>query len=183
MACSDPDATGPRGDGSTEQSSTTGVNGTFADSCDESGNLVEHFCELGPCVAARIAPTGGRGGFPQGGSGGIESCPTGNVISRTIDCGGKCESGACFGWCAEQGGEFEITAVSGMNVLMTKDDREYTCDVVFEGAGFDCRSPSLVGRTLVVTSLGACDGGSTTFGWNDPDSALVQECTFTCTFE
>jgi hypothetical protein len=178
MACSDPDGTGARGDGSTAKSTTTGVNGSFTDSCDESGNLVEHFCEIGPCVSARVA-------FPAGfgGTGGFENCPTGKVVSRTIDCGGHCEDATCFDWCAEQGGSFEITGVSETTVLMTKGAYEYTCEVIFEGDGFDCRDPSLAGRTLVVTSLGTCDGESTTFGWNDPESALAQECTFTCTFE
>jgi hypothetical protein len=183
MACNDPDATGGRGDGSTTESTTTGLNGTFTDSCD-GGNLVEHFCELGSCISARIVPpVGGRGGIPQGGSGGVANCPTGNVIARTIDCGGRCQDGACFGWCAEQGKSFEITGISEMRVLMTAGAYDYKCDVVFEGEGVDCRSSSLVGRTVVVTSLGTCNGESTTFGWNDPESSLVQECTFTCTFE
>jgi hypothetical protein len=184
MACSDPDATGGRGDGSTTESTTTGLNGTFTDSCDEGGNLVEHVCELGSCISARIVPAvGGRGGIPQGGTGGLSNCPTGNVVARTIDCGGRCQDGACFSWCAEQGKSFEITGISEMRVLMTTGDYDYTCDVVFEGEGFDCRSSSLVGRTVVVTSLGACNGESTTFGWNDPESNLAQECTFTCTFQ
>jgi hypothetical protein len=183
MACSDPDATGGRGDGSTKRSTTIGLNGSFTDAC-EGGNLVEHFCELGPCVSARIVPpVGGSAGFGQGGTAGAANCPTGNVVSRTIDCDGRCEDGTCFTWCAEQGSSFEITGTSDTAVLMTKGAFQYACDVVFEGDGFDCRSQDLVGRTVVVTSLGTCNGESTTFGWNDPESSLAQECTFTCTFE
>jgi hypothetical protein len=182
--CSDPDATGGRGDGSTKKSTTVGTNGSFTDACDADGNLVEHVCEIGPCISARVVPFGGGGGFAQGGSaGGNAMCPTGDVVSRTIDCGGRCTEGTCFGWCAEQGSEFEITGMSGMTALMAKGSDQYSCEVVFQGDGFDCLDPDLVGRTLVVTSLGACNATSTTFGWNDPEFELVQECTFTCTVE
>jgi hypothetical protein len=183
MDCNDPDATGGRGDGSTTKSTTVGTNGSFTDACDADGNLVEHVCEVGPCVSARVVPFGGNGGFAQGGSAGGAMCPTGSVVSRVIDCGGLCEEATCFGWCAEQGSEFEITGISGSNVLMAKGSHQYSCEVVFQGEGFDCADPDLVGRTLVVTSLGTCNVTSTTFGWNDPDSELAQECTFTCTVE
>jgi hypothetical protein len=176
-ACSDPDASS--GDGTRTRGTTIGANGSFTDSCDASGNLLEHACELGPCISTRIAvPFGGSAG-----SGGILTCPTGQVISRTVDCGGHCEEGACFGWCAEQGGKFQVTGVEGMSLAMTKDSYEYSCAVVFQREGYDCLGEELVGRTMVVTSLGACTGGSTTWGWDDPESASIQECTFTCTLE
>jgi hypothetical protein len=183
-ACSDPDASGGHGDGYSEQATTTGTNGPFTDSCDESGNLIEYSCELGPCISARIAaPFAGRGGIPQGGNGGVAACPTGQVVPLTIDCDGNCKDGACFGWCAEQGGQFQVTGVEGSSLSMTKESDEYSCTVVFQREGYDCTSEALVGRTLVVTSLGTCTGGSTTFGWNDPELPTQQECTFTCSVE
>jgi hypothetical protein len=178
-ACSDPDVGAGLGDGTRKQGTAVGTNGSFTDACDESGNLVEHSCELAPCISARVAvPFGGTSG-----AGGISACPTGRVVSTTIDCGGHCEDGACFGWCAEQGGQFEVTSVDGTNLTMTKGDDEYSCAVVFQREGYDCLGQALVGRTLVVTSLGSCTGASTTWGWDDPESAMIQECTFTCTLK
>lgn len=184
MGCIDPDGNDARGDGSLVRSTAEGTNGSFTDSCDEDGNLVEYSCELGPCVSARIAvPYAGRGGYPQGGSGGLPTCQTGMVVSRTIECGGRCEEGTCFGWCAGQGAVFEVTDVTAERAAMTKDDYEYSCEVVFQREGYDCLGQGLVGREIVVTSLGACTAEATTFGWDDPESPSIQECTFTCSLE
>lgn len=176
-ACTDPDAMDSRGDGTATTGTTTGTNGSFTDSCDADGNLVEYTCELAPCLSTRVAFPGGRGG-----TGGVALCPTGTVLSRTVDCAGHCKGGACFDWCAEQGDELEFTAVSAMQARMAKGDYELACDVVFQREGYDCLASSLVGRTLVVTSVGACNAQSTTFGWDDPEAESIQECTFTCTF-
>jgi hypothetical protein len=185
MGCSDPDASAGGFLDTRVRSKTSGTNGSFTDECDASGNLVEYACEVGLCTNAKIAvPIGGFGGFAQGGAGGITMCLTGNVSSRTIDCGGHCDEGTCFGWCATQGGEaFNVTGVDGSALTMTMGNYEYTCSVAFQREGYDCLDQELVGRSMVVTSLGNCTGASTTWGWDDLDSSLIEECAFTCTLD
>lgn len=180
-ACTDGDAA-ISGQGASVRSKATGTNGSFTDECDSSGNLLEYVCEMAPCVSTKVAfPTGGRG---QGGASGVTYCPTGQVISQTIDCGGHCDDGACFGWCATQGGEeFHVTGVEGSTLTMTMQSYSYSCIVAFQREGYDCLGQELVGRSMIVTSLGTCAGGSTTWGWDDPESASIEECAFTCTLE
>jgi len=180
--CVDPDATlGPTSNGASVRSTTEGANGTFVDECDADGNLLEYSCQT-ICAVPRINPVGGTAGSGFAGAGCIPiTSPT--VMSQTIDCGGKCADGACYGWCAEFGDEFTVTSVLDAEIHVEKDGTPFVCEVVFQGEGFDCLSPSLVGRIMAVTSIGSCAGASTTWGWNDLDNPIAQECTFTCTLE
>ena len=185
VRCLDPDATaGPTYNGASVASTTEGTNGTFADACDANGNLIEYSCQTA-CAVPRINPTGGVSGFGTGGvgaGGGAVCIPaqSGTVTSQTIDCGGACAEGACFGWCADIGDEFVVTSAASTGLSVERDGFAYVCSVAFQLDGYDCLSASLNGRTITVTSLGACSGASTTFGWNDPESTLGQECAFTC---
>ncbi len=177
--CVDPDGAVQPMSGASVASTTVGENGSFTDTCDENGNLVEYVCEMAPCTVQRIIPaTGGQG------TGGTSAClpmASGQVVPLSIDCAGHCRDGACFGWCASFGDTFTVTAVAANGLEMSRGDDAYSCSVVFQRDGYDCLGASLMGRELVVTSLGACVGASTTFGWDDLDDPATEECAFTCT--
>jgi hypothetical protein len=146
----------------------TGTNGTFADRCDENGNLLAFQCEttVPPCdPAAKQIPNG---------------CDfsslifTGRVIpnqdSTTVDCEGRCRDGRCDGRCPQQGDEITLIGVeTGGHVVIRNntDGRSYSCtsDPDFNYAiNFDCaRSPA--GQSGYISGGPGGDGFCTGKDW------------------
>jgi hypothetical protein len=177
VSCTDPDG----GDYSV-RGTTTGTNGIFYDSCDASGNLVEHYCEYQNCLPlqdrAAPYPTGGAGGI------GIPCSPqvTGRVISGTVDCGGRCVEGACSWFCAAQGDVYSVVSTQpGMAVLAHPAGRILECTVLVELGGFNCSAAGLAGHAMTVVALGSCTPHSTTIGVDDASTMAGQDCTYQCT--
>jgi hypothetical protein len=175
--CVDPDGSAPSPYGAYQTRSVTqGVNGSFTDSCDENGNLVEYMCEQTGC------------GFPQGSNTGtaiVLPClpaQSGKVVPIAVDCGGRCDKGACLQWCPSYGDSITVGSVSGGQVVIKDAERAavYTCTVAFAVDGYDCASPDLAKRKLSVYSLGTCTATEVVFGVDDATNPEVQECTYDC---
>jgi hypothetical protein len=156
--------------------SFTGSNGTFADHCDQDGNLVAYQCEMTdpPCdPAASRVPNGCDFGY---------LIFTGRVIpnqdSPTVDCEGRCRDGRCDGRCPQQGDQITLVGVdSDGKVLIhnSTDGRTYSCtaDPAYNYAiNFDCaRSPS--GQSGYVSGPGPTNGDGTCTGKNWGGMAVV----------
>lgn len=148
---------------------TTGSNGTFTDKCDTDGNLIEYVCGFFP-------PT------PQE-SGRF----TGEVVPNMIDCGGKCQDGACYVSKNCPKADDVVTWVSASAESVVIDNARapvrYTCKLRTAPYGFACTSPSLAGQTGKVNSVGPC--GTVTDLSVDADSngAGTTDCAYVCTEE
>jgi len=190
--CIDPDATTPSP--YKVASTTTGLNGSFSDTCDASGNLVEQYCEMtsvacpyGPLPTGPAPAIASANPAPSAGVAIMMPVPTcqqqqtGNVLSTTVDCGGKCNAGKCFQWCPSQGDILDATAVSAQLVSMRFNGYNLSCKVVFTQPGYDCLMPSIAGIKLAAVSFGNCSGTTTVFGTDLPTSGGAQACTYECT--
>lgn len=137
----------------------SGSNGTFADRCDEHGNLVAFQCEAVPPPCDRTS------GIPN-------PCPTflvftGKVIpnqdSATIDCDGQCRDGRCNGRCPQQADEVTLLGrdADGNPIIRNATDgRVYACQSSGEaqcGPGPTIRAGYIAALGL-NTSDGFCTG-------------------------
>lgn len=131
----------------------TGSNGTFANRCDEAGNLIAYQCEttLPPCDPA------------FNGCSFISPILTGKVVpyqeSAIIDCEGQCHDNRCDGRCPQQGDQLTLVRPDANgNVIIHNDTdgRTYSCMPDPDSQNrmsFDChRSPA--GQTGYVAGLG-----------------------------
>jgi hypothetical protein len=160
----DPDATGlgvgpdPRGYGA--PSSTTARNGTFADTCDENGDLIEHYCFLDRCF--------------------VEDCGEDqDALAEVIECPGGCQDGACLTWCPQEG-PLLVASVHEDGVVLEHDSgQRLMCSVDWSVDDYDCSSPDLVGRTLHAAVSSACEP-IFRLQLNDLETGGMHECEFLC---
>jgi hypothetical protein len=174
--CSDPDAT--MTNASKVVSTTIGTNGSFTDTCDSNGNLLEYRCETA-CNTYYNPGLGGASGVPVG-----IAClpqPTGKVLPATIDCAGRCSAGHCFEWCPNFSDTVTLVNVGSTGqTIRTAPGYDLGCKVVFTQSGYDCQAASLSGTQVKVVALGACGSTSSTFGTALPNSSGNEACTFEC---
>ena len=105
----------------------SGGNGTFEDHC-EGGNLVQYSCgvmnqQLNP-MSPDVFPT-----------------KTGNVLESRVDCGGRCNAGACPNECPVDGDVLRVLSIaaSGETVLLNVSSGwKYTCQRGRSTADYDC---------------------------------------------
>jgi hypothetical protein len=125
--------------------SVSGVNGTFADSCDPAGNAVKYTCEVtGPC--AHQGPC-------------VQSL-TGRVVSQNVDCAGACEAGACRARCPAVGEpmEYKVVGPGGASVTLesSTSGRDYACALgpQIVDPTYDCHATPAASLRVVVTDAG-----------------------------
>jgi hypothetical protein len=156
-----------------------GSNGTFIDTCDSTGNLVDYTCEtVSVC---------GPGPNP-----GCQSYMTGRVVPKSINCSGHCASGRCDARCPAEGQAFHYVAVNNTTGAVTihndSDGRTYVCTLLFDNAqdSFDCTKSPAVGGQGSVVSLGLqgtyCTGTSFgNIGVNEAGQpAGLENCAYGC---
>ncbi len=148
----------------------TGSNGTFANRCDEHGNLIAYQCET---THQRCDPATNL--IPNGCS--FQPLVfTGKVVpyqdSPTIDCAGECQAGRCDGRCPQQGDQVTLVGVSGDGQALIHDDsdgRTYSCTsnpAYDRGGDFDCaRSPA--GQSGYISGRSVSDGFCTGKDWGN----------------
>lgn len=159
--------------------SVSGTNGTFVDTCDSSGNLVDYSCAtLSAC---------GPGPNPE-----CTRYETGAVKSTNIDCVGTCVNGQCDGRCPMIGQQVTFTgSVSGGVIPVTNngDGRRYSCTVAYQNSAysFNCTSGPHAGLQMTIVSLGLggdwCTGkqwGSFGASVDGVSPAGVEVCAYTC---
>lgn len=151
----------------------SGSNGTFADSCDANGNLVEYGC------AGQEAPCNG-GPDPNGCDGPLVN--TGVVAAPTVlDCGGTCHDGRCDGRCPQQGDRvtLEGTDTDG-NVVVRNDSqgRVYSC----QSDQSEACTPATGGQTGTIGGLGLGPGYCTGSAFGSFQVALDSggTCSYAC---
>jgi hypothetical protein len=133
-----------------------GSNGTFADACDDDGNLIEYLCE------SRLLC--GPGPNPA-----CNSMNTGLVISELIDCSGHCSGAACAARCPNFGDRLVYRSFDPANGAATlenqTDQRSYECELSDDTAddGYDCLTAPTVGSEVKMVTQGLqtsqCTGG------------------------
>jgi hypothetical protein len=129
---------------------TTGLNGAFADQCDAADNLVEYRCEGNRAPGLNCEQ-------PHPDPRCFDFMPTGQVIAVTLDCGGTCSDGACTLHCPETGDEITYVAIdheSGAATLANSArDAEYSCDLGkdWQQGGYDCIADPNVGDSMTAT--------------------------------
>jgi hypothetical protein len=180
-ACTDPDAASTDG-GVTVQSTTVGLIDSLTDYCDDTGNLVEHYCVYTPCVGPQRAEipvpiTGGTGNIAP-----CEVVPTGAVLPLPVDCAGRCKDGACERFCAQFDETFTFvsTPMGGPVTLQHQSGQFVECSITAEQNAFVCADPSLAGRLMTVVALGNCTPAYFTMGVDYADTALGQDCSYSC---
>ena len=154
----------------------TGSNGTFANRCDEHGNLIAYQCEmtLPPCDPT-ASPVPNACSFRS-------LVFTGKVVpfqdSPTIDCEGQCRGGRCDGRCPQQGDEITLIGLDATGSVVIHNDtdgRTYSCtsDPAYNyGINFDCaRSPA--GQSGYVSGLGLASGDGFCTGKNFGNIGVV----------
>jgi len=166
--------------------SLRGTNGTFVDSCDDSGNLVDYECETKQvCDGPWPNPT-------------CTSEYTGNVIPQTYDCNGHCHDGACVARCPAPGDVLTYAAVdtfTGSVTFLNRRERlTYPCKLEFDvpDDSYDCKLDPMMGSAVHVVwqwlRTGYCTGGD--FGTFGVDAvrassldagATESTCTYSCT--
>jgi hypothetical protein len=142
----DAGAVGLHGDNPSIRDVVTGTNGSFIDTCDGQGNLVDYSCET--------HTTCGPGPNP-----GCTPFETGRVVPTSIDCSGHCVNGWCDGRCPADGDQFHFTGPASGGMVTIHDDtdgRTFVCTVVYDNPGdtFDCTTGPASGVTGTVSSLG-----------------------------
>jgi hypothetical protein len=157
-----------------------GSNGTFADACDDDGNLIEFLCE-----SQLIC---GPGPNPA-----CTTMNTGLVISELIDCAGHCSGAACAARCPNFGDRLvyrSFDRATGAATLENQtDQRSYECELADDTAddGYDCLSAPSVGLEVKMVTQGLqtsqCTGGGFgTIGVTDlsaPDQDW-HHCAYAC---
>ena len=172
-SCSDPDGLNP-----SVRATASGLNGTFSDVCDPSGNLIEYVCEIifEPGCLPNPDPSCTR--------------VTGNVVAANLDCKGTCVEGSCSGRCPQQ--EDRITYIErlgeGGAVFKNENDGHiYTCNLIFDNSSdtYNCTTDPQVSETVRVASLGldnytfCAPGPIGNIGTGQIGGA--QQCTYACT--
>jgi hypothetical protein len=99
-----------------------------------------------------------------------------------VDCGGSCNEGACFQWCATVGDEFAV--IDAMGGVLTMTDLEtsslFECKPYYSSDGSDCAPPELARYTLPVVAGGSCVGDSTMFTTPNVLAPTAQVCSYEC---
>jgi hypothetical protein len=171
--CSDPDGVGP-----STRTTVSGVNGSFSDACDTSGNLIEYICETAFDDTCLPNPD--------------PSCryQTGLVVPYAINCAGRCDEGTCLARCPQQGDSLTYLSVDPINAKASihndTDGSSYSCTVIFDISTdtYNCTTAPVAGTTTKVYSLGGfstttCVSG--TSGNIGTAQTGVQQCTYSCT--
>jgi hypothetical protein len=130
---------------------TTGINGTFEDSCDEHGDLMEQICatQFGCGASGRAGGAADAACAPQ-------HHPTGYVEQQIVDCLGMCSGGVCNIPCPVPGDELTVTAA-------VSTAQQYELDPGTEGVRYSCTRgacavpPASVGDVLTVISIAQPD--------------------------
>lgn len=157
---------GPYFGASDERETYEGDNGSFTDTCDDGGNLIAYGCDgtyetTGP-QATRYYRTNG------------------SVTSTTIDCGGRCVSGACPDSCPALADPLNYTSVAADGSVTLVDlstGWSYACELYAEGSTTDCKTKWHAGDRAAVTSQsGPCPNGA---GFTVGDANTVCEY-FSC---
>jgi hypothetical protein len=159
--------------------SVTGTNGTFSDTCDAQGDLVQYVCE--------VETVCGPGPNPA-----CETKLTGKVVEENVDCNGGCAGGACDGRCPAYGQQLtylSVDADGNVTLENSVDQRKYDCVLLVEGTSYDCKRAPFVGEKGRVASLGLhgtyCTGddfgniGVAIEGVQLP-SGQIQHCSYGC---
>jgi hypothetical protein len=153
--------TDPKGYGT--PGTATGANGTFTDTCNGVGQLIEYTCNNNMiCSQAGCSWDSNAYGDPV-------ECPYG------------CADNACPTWCPMADDTFEVLGVTMGDVTMRhRDGQEISCllEMAYE-PDFDCVASSIVGRTFVATGAGDC---RPVFGLQVYDSVLGMPFTGQCYF-
>jgi hypothetical protein len=121
-----------------EKGTTVGANGSFEDSCTDSGDLLEHVCET------QLRCSGGSQPF----DGACAPSPqlTGQVLEMTAPCFGLCVDGACHVPCPMSGDVLTVAQIEGAMVhLESSAGIRYACT-----RGACLAFPPDVGDTLAV---------------------------------
>lgn len=167
--CSDPDGPDP-----TVRATTVGANGTFTDSCDTNGNLIEYTCEM----ICNCCPNPDPSCFVQ----------TGNVVPQTFDCVGTCVEGACVSRCPHDGDALQFSSgdpSGNAQIKNLSDGSSYSCKLIFDATGgYNCTSAT-AGLTATIVSLGIssfCPVGSTGNIGIAPQGYTDEQCAYQCTF-
>ncbi len=177
--CVDPDV-GMQGTAAwTVRATTTGENGSFTDTCDENGNLIEYLCETATCgfdTAGAVPAAGGSSdvGVP------CQPITSRFVISTSVNCAGRCVEGACNWFCASQGDTLTVVEAPGDHVTFEDGGTILDCKPLVELGGFECLSPALLGHTMSVVSLGNCTAQSTVLGADDATTTPGEDCAYEC---
>ncbi len=155
---------------------TIGSSGTFTDSCNASGNLVEYLCEISdrPC-APDASPAPNDAGGPC-----LTFYTTGNIITDTIDCEGHCSNGACDPRCPEYGDSLRYDDLGVFS--NQRDGRRYQC--AFAIGTPECATATLVGTKTTVRSLtlysSSCTGRSFGMIYVDHPTTPALDCAYSC---
>jgi len=129
------------------QDTVRGTNGTFVDSCDASGNLVDYLCET--------KTTCGPGPNPE-----CTTSATGKVVSQNVDCSGHCSGGRCDSRCPAIGQAIDFVSVDPSSGDATihddGDGRTFACTLAFQAPNlaFDCKTGPQAGTKASIVSLG-----------------------------
>lgn len=172
--------------------------GTFADHCDDNGDLVQYRCEvryeLDPNCSLTGAPTPAAGApladiaapFCNN-----VSYPTGNVIEQVSQCGGLCQDVACPNLCPAYDETLVYRSIDrGTGQAVFAFDRvghDLSCELIFDRAddGYDCVADPQASSEIIVPSLGlsspyCVEGNIGNIGVNDPSHPDGQECSYRC---
>lgn len=126
-----------------EKREFVGTNGTFVDHC-EGGDLVAHMCE-------QIVVGEAESAYPTN---------SGAVVSFAVDCGGRCQDGACPNLCPQPGDamRYESAGPDGSVHTLTRvdDGRRYECSYSAARSSRDC-SNTEPGTELLVTYYSGAD--------------------------
>ncbi|MFT3765809.1 MAG: hypothetical protein QM820_09860 [Minicystis sp.] len=118
----------------------SGSNGTFEDACDENGNLIQYGCgskEVWTCSDWECYD---------------EPETTDEVVSRTIDCAGTCQNGACPSLCPKDNTSIVFESLDGTAHGIIREvgtENRWDCDAISissitpEGLGEYLDAPSL----------------------------------------
>jgi hypothetical protein len=158
----------------------SGTNGTFADSCDAQGNLLDYQCTRemrcvtpSPDRYCRLFQTGL-----------VTATPT------TVDCAGGCHDGRCDGRCPQQGDHitFVESGTDGSAVIRNDTDaRTYTCSNNWDtpNDAFDCKNISagqtghVFGRSVDDDHCTGANFGTIAFEL-DGAPAGAESCAYSC---
>jgi len=164
LSCTDEDATGlgvgpdPRGYGT--RGSTKAPNGSFVDSCDENGDLIERYCFFDRCF--------------------VDDCDDDqDALTEVIECPTGCQDGACLTWCPREGPLLVASAHDYGLILEHDSGQKLMCSVDWSTDAYDCSSPDLVGTTLHADVSSACEP-IFRLRLNDLEIGETHECELLC---
>lgn len=170
-SCTDPDGLAPD-----TKTTATGTNGSFTDSCDQSANLIEYYCEFVYDPGCFPNPDPGCGHF------------TGAVLARNIDCAGNCLNGACVARCPRVGDSLQYLSVDvsgNAGIKNLRDSRSYQCTLLFDAmGGINCKAVAS-GLSATVYSLGLSDQYCTAAAFGNigvsVGTSTIEDCAYSCT--